>query len=538
MINEEKLFKLLPYFFDRPSAVLMEIAQNAHRSGASRLAIAIKGSMLEAEDDGSGTDNPRALICLAESDWTSEVMEHQMPAGWGLFYLISVSESVTYTSLFGTLRFDCKRFLNDAPYRHRMPNTVDPSVRTERGFVVKARLADRVFKSVPYLQVLDGLSYFPINVTVNGGLVKQKKLSEACKHYQIQTSYMGNRVYVNPSGGMFLRSLESFLDHVSLIWYGMPINVTGYVHDVAIDVREGDPLTPVLPYRASIKHDEKAERFLEFLRKVVAEWCKEQVNRFDREPQQDLKEIVGIMRLAGELLSPQELDRLNLFFVEVIDPYYTESTDSDEVVQYRLVRQAEGRLVSERRSLTVDNGLVWDDEASVTDRPKPVLPPWTIMRIDLPANRPSWLQTEERLVAVRVTSRGTNRYEYTWHRSVIECEGKEIATVATVEGWAEGDIYYADSPEDFRLVEDAVFGMKIYGEDGDTYGTQRDSFSELIDREIMNVTGRYPLSDLLGGITVTGIYPHEVQAIDINIVEWVMKIKKTNGETLLLQLAA
>jgi hypothetical protein len=35
MINEEKLFKLLPYFFDRPSAVLMEIAQNAHRSGAT-----------------------------------------------------------------------------------------------------------------------------------------------------------------------------------------------------------------------------------------------------------------------------------------------------------------------------------------------------------------------------------------------------------------------------------------------------------------------------------------------------------------------
>ena len=54
MINEEKLFKLLPYFFDRPSAVLLEIAQNAHRSGACRLAITLKGAILEVEDDGPG----------------------------------------------------------------------------------------------------------------------------------------------------------------------------------------------------------------------------------------------------------------------------------------------------------------------------------------------------------------------------------------------------------------------------------------------------------------------------------------------------
>jgi hypothetical protein len=107
-----------------------------------------------------------------------------------------------------------------------------------------------------------------------------------------------------------------------------------------------------------------------------------------------------------------------------------------------------------------------------------------------------------------------------------------------VERWAEGDIYYAASPEDFRAVEDAVFDMKIYSDDGDTYDTQRDSFAQLISREIMSITGRYPLSDLLGGIRVTGIYPHEVQAIDINVGEKIMKVTKMNGETLLLELAA
>ncbi len=208
MINEEKLFKLLPYFFDKPSAVLLEIAQNAHRSGATKLAVTLKGNILEVEDDGSGTDNPRALICLAESDWPSEIMENQMPAGWGLFFLISVSVTVSYTSLFGTLTVDCKRFLNKASYRENALSLVDESARTERGFRIEARLMDGVFKSVAYLQVLDGLSYFPMSITMNGSLVKRKKLSETCKNYPIKTSYMGNAVYVNPRGGMFLGSLD------------------------------------------------------------------------------------------------------------------------------------------------------------------------------------------------------------------------------------------------------------------------------------------------------------------------------------------
>jgi len=87
-------------------------------------------------------------------------------------------------------------------------------------------------------------------------------------------------------------------------------------------------------------------------------------------------------------------------------------------------------------------------------------------------------------------------------------------------------------------VEDAVFDSKIYNDDGDTYDTQRDSFAQLISREIMSITGRYPLSDLLDGIRLTGIYPYEVQAIDINVGEKVMKVTKMNGEILLLQLAA
>jgi hypothetical protein len=541
MINEEKLFKLLPYFFDRPSAVLLEIAQNAHRSGASRLDITLKGSELEVGDDGSGTDNPQALVCLAESDWPSEVMDNQMPAGWGLFFLMSISETVSFTSLFGTLKIDCKRFLNDALYRNNVLTMVDGAVRTEKGFRIQAHLVEGVFKSVAYLQVLESLAYFPMNITVNGSRIKTRGLSETCKDYPIKTSYLGNAVYLNPNGVMFLQSMESFLNHVSLVWYGMPMNVTGYLHDVAIDVQEDDPLTPVLPYRTSIKHDEKAERFLEFVRKEVAAWCIDQIRSFERKMPQDLKDAVRIMRLAGEVLSSEELDPLDLFFVEEADPYYAESTDSDEVVRYRLVRKGDAPLLGERLSLILNGQLAWDEEdeeKSSLDIPKPILPPWTITRIDLPHNRPVWLQKMERAVQVRVTSHDTNRFDYVWHQSSVECEGKEIAVVSMIEGWAEGDIYYTNEPEDFLSVDDAVFDIKIYSDDGDTYNTQRESFARLIAREIMGITGRYPLSDLIGGIRVTGVYPHEVKTIDIDAGKRMMKVTKTNGEVLSVELLA
>jgi hypothetical protein len=538
MINEEKLFKLLPYFFDKPSAVLLEIAQNAQRSGTAKLSVTLKGTDLEVEDDGRGADNAQALVCLAESDWPSEVMENQTPAGWGLFFLMSVSETVTYTSLFGTLTIDCKRFLNEASYRDALLNHVDGSTKTERGFRIKARLMDGVFKSVAYLQVLDGLSYFPMTITMNGSLVKRKKLSEVCKDYPIKTSYMGNAVYLNPTRGMFLGSLDSFLNHVSLVWYGIPLNVTGYLHDVAIDVCESDPLTPVLPYRTSIKHDDKAEKFLEFVKKETAAWCVEQISAFKEKTHGDLKEMVSVMRLAGEVLSQEKLDGLDLFFVEMVDLYHTESSDSDEVVRYRLVRRGEGPLTSERLFLTINDSVVWDEEESVFDQPKPILPAWTMTRIDLPCDRPSWLRKEDRWVKVRVTALDTNRYDYAWHKSSIECEGKEIPVVSMVERWAEGDVYYKDKPEEFLAVEDAVFDMKIYNDEGDTYDTQRDSFSRLIAREIMSITGRYPLSDLLGGVGVAGIRPDEVLAIDISLSERVMKVTKTNGETLSIELLA
>ena len=264
----------------------------------------------------------------------------------------------------------------------------------------------------------------------------------------------------------------------------------------------------------------------------------EQISAFKEKTHGDLKEMVSVMRLAGEVLSQEKLDGLDLFFVEMVDLYHTESSDSDEVARYRLVRRGEGPLTSERLFLTINDSVVWDEEEKVLDAPKPILPPWTMTRIDLP-HRSAFMAAKGGPVGeVRVTTLDTSRYDYAWHRSTTECEGKEIPVVSMVERWAEGDVYYKDKPEDFLSVEDAVFDMKIYNDEGDTYDTQRDSFARLIAREIMSITGRYPLSDLLGGVGVAGIRPDEVLAIDISLSERVMKVTKTNGETLSIELLA
>ena len=60
MINEEKLFKLLPYFFDRP--IRRALGDRPERVPVGRRNWPYsQRDRLEVEDDGSGADNPLAL---------------------------------------------------------------------------------------------------------------------------------------------------------------------------------------------------------------------------------------------------------------------------------------------------------------------------------------------------------------------------------------------------------------------------------------------------------------------------------------------
>src|SRR3989304_5853795 len=76
----------------------LEQAQNAVRSGATGLNITLKDGVLKTIDNGSGAVDPMSLFVLADSNWPEEVEENQKPAGWGLFFLYSISEEVVFTS--------------------------------------------------------------------------------------------------------------------------------------------------------------------------------------------------------------------------------------------------------------------------------------------------------------------------------------------------------------------------------------------------------------------------------------------------------
>jgi hypothetical protein len=60
-------------------------------------------------------------------------------------------------------------------------------------------------------------------------------------------------------------------------------------------------------------------------------------------------------------------------------------------------------------------------------------------------------------------------YNYSWQRAVIKSE-KEIKVLALVNGSCEGTIYYADTPEEFYEIQDAVFAQKIFGSSAESVG--------------------------------------------------------------------
>ena len=540
MINEDKLFKLLPAFFDKPSKVIIEIAQNAFRSGAKSLDISIKNDTLKVIDDGSGTDNPHALFCLAESGWSEDVMEQQMPAGWGLFYLMSLSMEVVYTSMFGTIAVNCESFLNDRAYRDNILDLVDTSTRTERGFSVEATLKEGVAKSLCDGQMQRHLRYFRMDITYNGGKIERENLSDRCKDYDIKTSYLGNDVYINAHLSTSLTSFnEHFLNTVMLVWYGIPINEGTYMEQVVIDVRKNNPLTPVLPYRSSISFDEKAREFIEFVRSKVGRWCLNKIRNYDC-TKESVSTMASIMDLAAEIVPQEALDSLDIFHLTEVDPYHSDDVESDEVRERRIVRRSQMPLVSEALRLEIDGKIIMDGEdEELASCEKPILPPWTIKSVKLPSKKPSWLTTTEEKISLKVTKQeGINR-EYNWVKSTLECKDKDISVIVLPWDNCGGlDICYSGDPEDFYLVDDAVFYSRVYSSDYDTYDTQRYEYDGRVSADIQHLTGRYNLYDLLKGVNIAGVRYVDVKTINVDRESKTFQIISNNGKSVVLKLAA
>ena len=282
---------------------------------------------------------------------------------------------------------------------------------------------------------------------------------------------------------------------------------------------------------------------MSFCREHLQSWCIKELHNYDQYiKNKKLTDLVHVMELAGNVLSQADLDGLGVFFVDAVDSYHSEDSESGSVLQLRLVTKADSPLISERLVLNVDGEIEWDEEESTLIKgEKPTLPLWTITRIDLPRKRPSWLQTEERTVNLNVTVQQTYDKHYLWHRASIDCAGKDIKAISLGSNhrYYERRIYFTEKPEDFCGIQDAVFNMHIYtGKENAAYNEQQNYFSNVVDEDIIKINGQYPLRELLKGMGMTGIDLYGIRNITINREEKIMEVISDTGETTTFKLAA
>jgi len=522
-VNEDRLFSLLPYFFDNPSSVIIEIAQNAQRSGATRLDITLDNGILRTIDNGAGADNPIPLFVLADSSWSEEVEANQKPAGWGLFFLYSIADAVTFSSGFGTVEVDCQRYLSDGSYRANILSNMDPSLGYS-GFSIEAVLRAEVRDKM--LESIDRLCWFPMDITVNGLPVARKDAQDEFGSYDICTAYEGNRVYIKTSN--FPESPQRLLDKLMTIWYGIPVNTRWWTNpSVVIEVTNGTPLTPVLPYRQTIKQDAKFDAFWKFLRDAVVAHSIKCINDPDIEDEHMLKTQMENMEKLG---TQEELNGLRRFSFVTYEPYHEGEnifTRSEHIIGKDDAAPINEELVLE--------GLedFFKKEPFGYDHKDIFLREGTIKSIKLPDRRPDWLKMETVTRTIRVTVEPESIYfgRFNWVKGTIETDCREpVKILAVISDSCCGYIIYSDVPADVYDVAAPIFDNRVYNDEGDQWDSQNYAFEEELQNDVMAITGAFRLHKLLDGLLVAGITPEGVLSIDVNRAEKTMTVR-TEKET-------
>lgn len=486
-INEDRLFKLLPDFFSNPAAVIIELAQNAERSGASNLAITLQNNVLQVEDNGEGCGDVKKLLVLAESGWSQEVEENELPAGWGLFFLISLADNLVFTSRFGSIDVNCNRYLNERDYRETVINQVDPDRMIGRGFMIKAILKPGIAEKI--LRETHKLRFFPLMISVNGEPVKHEVPGELYNRY-MKTTYQGNDVYISTNTNL-AQNAELFADYdLSTIWYGIPVEPHGRRSSVVLDVQQGTPVTPVLPYRHTVKNDERLEEFYQFVRSFLVEYAIAAINGQDVETEK----VAGLAKLLSNVGTQEELDRCTRWYAELIDEHY--QREYYDVMKEKIVLTRESRVFSEEPRVAF---VKPDGSEEETDVDEMVLPQDTIRSASTTQRHPDWVDIETKEVLIRVIPVSEpEQYDFAWQKVRIECE-KAISCLETPGSDYGYSFYYTDTPSDVHEITSAVFAMHEFREDGDTWGTQEYEFEERIKKDIEKLTSCYNLYDLFKG---------------------------------------
>lgn len=514
VINEKRLLKLVPGFVRNESLIFTELAQNAQRAGASKLDITLTAGVLTAEDDGRGVDRAEPLLVLADSEWNAVVERDQMPAGWGLFSLYSLSEHTTFTSAFGALQLDCKRFLDDERYRDTVLERVNAEKR-RTGFRIEAVLRKRAAESrLDHVSLYDmerQLGHFPLEVTFNGQAVKRSP-ANPFGNEALKLAYLGNDLYVN-LGLNFPQTADEFGNRLRVIWYGIVIGPSPDYSVAVLNVERGTPVSPVLPFRTEVKSDEKLAELYDFVRKKAVEYCIRSINN---PKNTDERRLVNLMDVMSSVAIQDELNRLDRFYFRSFEPHFDEEPSrycgrSSRVI----VKRGDAISSNEQVKLFIDRKEGdRSKSAEGEDTSDLVLPAGAVSEIHVNPRKPDWLTVEDREVVIRVKTKKRHDGFFTWYESDIICEGKNISCLGLVRGYWDGKVYYRGDPRRFDDIEAAIFSMRVYSEDGDTYDTQQDEYRRLCGADVARITGAYSADSLFGEIAqVAGMEAADISSV-------------------------
>ena len=544
-INENRLFGLLHHFFSKPSLVFTELVQNAQRAGATEVFIDVddEKGILKYKDNGKGVTDPKVMLVLADSGWEKEIQRNQEPAGWGLFVLYAIADSVRITSKFGTLMLDCSRYMTDSEYRKRV--LTRPEILSDpksNGLVLEANLKNNVkIDHAPY-----GLHFAKIDVWFNGEKIRRKTI-DALIEEGINTAefeYEGNRVKVDLYG--FSRCQHVLRGRIFMDMYGIPVGDIASPA-VAIEVRRGKPpLTPLLPTREGIVDDDRYRGFLEWLKKQVVEYCIELINSDSDGGQTIYQETVQ------NIGSREDLNRLQKFNIEMTDSHYSEDPVYESTWRETVTRKNGGTTVFSRSVSFVKvkwpdgktERLVVGDETSDFIH----LPRRTVCSVAVNVEKiPDWIKIVHRRPFLTVEAEKVDhmpplswRNNAVWIKGKIELiDGKERKNLkAAILFHEETDteyFFYAESPEDIYEVYVSYFNAHRYSDDGDlydTYDTQLQFFEEDIEKSIRKLSNRVNIRDLLDEIAgILDISPTEVKSIRVDIESKTGTVITAGGST-------
>lgn len=110
-VNKTNLLSRLGEAFTDNQTVFKELAQNANRSGATKLEIRTTDNSITFVDNGVGIKDFQSLLTVAESGWDIETIEKNNAFGIGFLSAIYASEKVSVHSNGSHVFFDTKDLL-------------------------------------------------------------------------------------------------------------------------------------------------------------------------------------------------------------------------------------------------------------------------------------------------------------------------------------------------------------------------------------------------------------------------------------------